>query len=96
MISLDLAGEQAIITGSTWGIGYAIANGMAEAGASVERLSESDPRLICLVRLMGFAASQPSEWIRNGWAKRWATLVSARRLDRPAAPDVQQQVRLSR
>jgi len=32
---LDLAGKHAIVTGSTSGIGFAIARGLAEAGATV-------------------------------------------------------------
>jgi NAD(P)-dependent dehydrogenase (short-subunit alcohol dehydrogenase family) len=34
-MKIDLAGKQALVTGSTSGIGYAIAKGLAEAGAAV-------------------------------------------------------------
>ena len=34
-MKIDLSGKQAIVTGSTAGIGFAIAQGLAEAGAEV-------------------------------------------------------------
>ena len=34
-MNIDLSGKTALITGSTEGIGFAIAQGLAEAGASV-------------------------------------------------------------
>jgi NAD(P)-dependent dehydrogenase (short-subunit alcohol dehydrogenase family) len=34
-MKIDLSGKTAIVTGSTAGIGYAIAKGMAQAGAKV-------------------------------------------------------------
>ena len=34
-MKIDLSGKSAVVSGSTAGIGYAIAKGLAEAGASV-------------------------------------------------------------
>lgn len=34
-MQIDLSGKSAIVTGSTAGIGFAIAQGLAEAGAEV-------------------------------------------------------------
>ena len=35
LMKIDLSGKTAIVTGSTAGIGYAIAKGLAQAGAEV-------------------------------------------------------------
>jgi NAD(P)-dependent dehydrogenase (short-subunit alcohol dehydrogenase family) len=32
---IDMSGQHAVVSGSTVGIGYAIANGLAKAGATV-------------------------------------------------------------
>ena len=65
-MQLDLSGKRALVTGSTSGIGYAIAQGLAEAGAAVilngrseYRLAQAIERLRCEIPqsdVGGFAA----------------------------------------
>ncbi|MBI3304436.1 MAG: SDR family oxidoreductase [Deltaproteobacteria bacterium] len=49
---MDLKGKKAIITGSTTGIGYAIAKGLAEAGASVVVNGRTEKRVAAAIELL--------------------------------------------
>ncbi len=44
-MQIDLSGKQALVTGSTAGIGLAIATGLARAGASVTLVGRDTARL---------------------------------------------------
>ena len=53
---IDLAGKGAIVTGSTSGIGHAIARGVAETGAAVVlngRTKKSDKRYVVSKKVNG-------------------------------------------
>ena len=45
MKTIDLSGKTAIVTGSTSGIGFAIAKGLAEAGAAVVINGRTAPKV---------------------------------------------------
>ncbi len=69
-MKINLSGKTAIVTGSTAGIGYAIARGLAEAGAEVVangRTAEAVERAVATLTsevaramLRGVAAAQPT------------------------------------
>ena len=41
-MNINLSGKIAVVTGSTAGIGYAIAKGLAQAGATVNQQPQTD------------------------------------------------------
>jgi NAD(P)-dependent dehydrogenase (short-subunit alcohol dehydrogenase family) len=80
MMKIDLSGKTAIVTGSTAGIGFAIAKGLAEAGAAVVVNGRSEAVVEDAVRRL--AETVPSTVIRGraadvGTAKGCSALVAA-------------------
>jgi NAD(P)-dependent dehydrogenase (short-subunit alcohol dehydrogenase family) len=52
-MKIDLTGKTAVVTGSTQGIGFAIAKGLAEAGASVVVNGRTDAKVAAAVQRLG-------------------------------------------
>lgn len=57
----DLTGRLALVTGSSQGIGLAIAQGLAEAGARVVLNGRDRARLVAAAGILGVAAFSPGE-----------------------------------
>jgi len=72
---IDLSGKTAIVTGSTEGIGFAIARGLAEAGATVVVNGRTDAKVGAAVTRLGGSARGVAADL--GTAEGHATLVAA-------------------
>jgi len=80
-MQIDLAGKQALVTGSTAGIGLAIATGLARAGASVTLVGRDGARLDAAVAAVNRASGrQDSSGVvaDPGAADGCATVIAAR------------------
>lgn len=74
-MKIDLSGKIAIVTGSTEGIGFAIAKGLAEAGAKVVVNGRTDAKVDAAVTRLGGSARGISADL--GTTEGHATLVAA-------------------
>jgi len=74
-MKIDLSGKIAIVTGSTEGIGFAIAKGLAEAGATVVVNGRTDAKVDAAVTRLGGSARGISADL--GTTEGHATLVAA-------------------
>lgn len=80
-MQIDLSGKQAIVTGSTAGIGHAIATGLARAGASVTLVGRDPARLDAAVASVNGAAGRDAASgvvADPGTAAGCAALIKAR------------------
>jgi NAD(P)-dependent dehydrogenase (short-subunit alcohol dehydrogenase family) len=64
-MKIDLSGKTALVTGSTAGIGYAIAKGLAAAGAAVTINGRSHARVDAAMAKLAGAASVSSSKVRG-------------------------------
>jgi NAD(P)-dependent dehydrogenase (short-subunit alcohol dehydrogenase family) len=64
-MKIDLSGQTALVTGSTAGIGYAIAKGLAAAGAAVTINGRSQARVDAAVAELAGAASVSGSKVRG-------------------------------
>lgn len=74
-MNIDLSGKTALVTGSTEGIGFAIAKGLAEAGATVVLNGRSEAKVEAAVARIGGAARGRA--IDLGTAEGATALVAA-------------------
>ena len=58
-MNIDLSGKSALVTGSTEGIGFAIARGLHEAGAQVVLNGRSEAKVDAAVARLGGVARGP-------------------------------------
>jgi NAD(P)-dependent dehydrogenase (short-subunit alcohol dehydrogenase family) len=84
IVHIDLSGKRALVTGSTSGMGYAIAKGLAEAGAAVVIHGRSDERIAAA--RASLAQEVPSAEL-SGHAADLADADAVRRL-LTAVPDI--------
>jgi NAD(P)-dependent dehydrogenase (short-subunit alcohol dehydrogenase family) len=79
-MKIDLSGKTALVTGSTAGIGYAIAKGLVQSGAAVVvngRKQETVDRAVAAVALAGTGAKVCGVAADVATAKGCAAIVSA-------------------
>src|ERR1700709_1887974 len=74
-MKIDLSGKIAIVTGSTEGIGFAVAKGLAEAGATVVVNGRTGPKVDAAVAPLG--GSAPGVAADLGAPEGHAALVAA-------------------
>ncbi len=80
-MQIDLSGKQALVTGSTAGIGLAIANGLAGAGAHVTLVGRDQERLDAAASTVNLATGREDATgvvADPGTAAGCATLIAAR------------------
>ncbi len=65
-MNIDLTGRRALVTGSTSGIGAAIAVGLAQAGAHVVVNGRSEERTAAAARRVGERSGAPERVRRGG------------------------------